>query len=153
MPFSRALAVTEAEGGELAGLPKFGDPADWEQVRPHTLSNSFGVTNELGQTIPGLHVEFEVFLSPRLGSTKYVFSLFSTKYGVVERAYQMEVNLRRGLPPNDHRYSHEHYGDRRLAASEDWAYASFPKAVERFCQKCNLKLSQELDNYLSFVLK
>jgi hypothetical protein len=147
--------MTEDEGRVLAARPKLGEPApEWTQQRPNTLTNSFGVVDEIGKTIRGLHVEFDVFISPRLGQTKYVFSLMRVEFGRCDRAYQLEINGRAGLRPTDHAFSHEHYGQYgRLVADNSWANASFDEAVQRFCAQCNLTLTGELPDFHGFELK
>jgi len=147
--------MTEGDGRELASIPKWGEPAsEWRQDRPNTLTNTFGVLNEQGQTMPGLHVEFEVFVSPRLGQVKYVLSLMRISFGRPERAYQLEVNCRQGLKSTDHAFSHEHYGDDgRYKADSSWANASLEVAVNRFLDICKLTLTEELPDYQGFQLK
>lgn len=143
--------MTETEGRELAGIPKKGDPREqWTQPRPNVLRNEFGVLHENGQTIKGVFAEFEVFISPGMGSVKYVFSLKKYQIG---RAYQLEINTRKSLRPTDHAYSHEHYGEVPYGADASWAHSSFQDAVERFCINTNLKLSEKLPEYQDFKLK
>ena len=147
--------MNEAEGRELAAIPKTGDPrSEWEQSRGNTHTNTFGVMDEVGRTIQGMYVEFDVFLSPNLRITTFVFSLKrKLKRGETERIYQLEINHAKGIRPTDHRYSHEHYGEPSFKADTSWASASFRDAVQRFCTNTNLTLSSELPDYLSFQLK
>jgi hypothetical protein len=146
--------MDESEGRKLAGIPKCGEPRDqWAQERPNTLTNTFGVTDELGQTIKGLHAEFEVFISPRLGLARFVFSLKRFELGRIERAYQLHINCRQGIRATDHGYSHEHYGVPRFNADASWANASFEDAVKMFCTRTNLTLTGVMPDYLGFALK
>ena len=146
--------MTEDDGRELAALPKWGEPnSDWSQDRPNTLTNGFGVLDVDGKTIKGLHVEFEVFTSPTLGLTKFVFSLMRYELGRVERAFQLEINGRPGLRRTDHNYSHEHYGEAKFKADESWAGAGFVDAVKRLCDAVNLTLTVEMPDYESFKLR
>jgi hypothetical protein len=146
--------MIENEGRRIAGIPKWGEPRDqWSQDRPNTLTNAFGLVNAEGQTIKGLLAEFEIFVSPRLGQTKYVFSLKQFELGRVARVYQQEVNFRRGIHPSDHGYSHEHYGEPRFKADASWACARFEDAVLRFCDKANVSFTAEMPHYQGFVLK
>jgi len=146
--------MDESEGRSLAAIPKFGEPRDqWSQERANTLTNSFGVTDATGLSIKGVFAEFEVFVSPRLGLARFVFSLKRYEFGRIERAYQMHINCRKGLIPMDHGYSHEHYGEPRFIADDGWASASFGDAVKRFCEKTNLTLAHEMPDYLGFTLK
>lgn len=149
--------MTEEDGRALAGTPKMGDPSnEWQQARPNTFTNSFGVTDASGIGIPGLHVEFAVVTSPYLKLVKYIFTLMLVEFPRPGRAYQIEINLRNGLKPNDHAYSHEHYGqgpDGRYPADESWANAGFQEAVNIFCSRCNLSLENPLPDYMEFALK
>lgn len=146
--------MNEIEGRKLAAVPKFGEPRlQWEQARPNVLTNAFGVLNAEGQTIKGLQVDLDVFISPRLGQVKYVFSLKSYNLGLVERAYQLEVNPRQGLKPTDHAYSHEHFGEKRFNADPSWATCSYSDAWQKFFKTINLTLTEELPDYQGFVLK
>jgi hypothetical protein len=145
--------VDEGEARQLAAIPKLAEPAEWGQIRPHTHSNVFGVLNLDRQAIPGLHVDLEVLVTPRLGLERFVFTLFKVDFGVTERAYQIHINQGRHLRPTDHQYSHEHYGEKSLTASPDWAYATFDQTVCRFCQKINLQLTSGLEHYTRFSLK
>ena len=147
--------MTEAEGRELAAIPKLGEPrSEWLQEKVNTHTNFCGVTDELGRTLPGMYAEFDVFLSPNLKMTTFVFSLKrKIKKGETERIYQLEINHAKGIRQTDHRYSHEHYGEPSFKADTSWASASFRDAVQRFCVNTNLKLSPELPDYLSFQLK
>lgn len=146
---------TEAEGRELASIPKMGDPrSEWVQERPNTHTNAFGVTDELGRTLEGMYAQFDVFCSPNLKITTYLFTLYRKfKRGDKERIYQLEINLAKGIRETDHRYSHEHYGEPSFKADTSWANASFRDAVHRFCINTNLKLSSELPDYLSIQLR
>jgi hypothetical protein len=145
--------MNEIEAREIAKISKWGEPrGQWSQERPNTLTNTFGVVNADGQTHKGLHAEFEVFISPRLGQTRFVFSLKRFDLGSVERAYQLDINHRIGIKKNDHHYSHEHYGEPRHAADESWATLNFKNAVERFCKNTNLTLTEEMPDYQGFDL-
>lgn len=146
--------MNEAEGRELAALPKWGEPrSQWAQERPNTFTNAFGVVDENGQSIKGLHVDLEVFISPRLGISKFVFSLKQFSLGRPERAYQLHINGRKGVLPGDHAYSHEHYGEPRFNADTTWGNSSFADAVKRFCLNANLTLTDDLPDYQDFDLK
>ena len=146
--------MNEAEGRSLAAISKFGEPCEqWDQVRPNTYVNAFGVLNADEQHLKGLQVEFTVFISSYLHITKYVFTLKRFRPGVTERAYQLEINRRKNLTPADHAYSHEHYGEARFIADESWAFSDFPDAVRTFCEKINLKLTKDLPDYREFLLK
>lgn len=146
--------MNEKEGRELAALPKWGEPrSQWAQDRPNTFTNAFGVVDENGQTIKGLHVELVVFVSPRLGISKFVFSLRQFDLGRTERAYQLHINGRKGVLAHQHAYSHEHYGDPRFQADASWADASFEDAAKRFCVNTTLTLTNEIPDYQGFDLK
>lgn len=146
--------MAEVEGRETAGMPKWGEPRpQWAQDRPNWLTNVFGVLNEDQQTIKGLQADFAVFVSPRLKQPRYVFSLMQYELGLTQRAYQQEINPRKGLKPSDHAYSHEHYGEARFNADPEWSDLSFDAAVMRFCSKTNLVLTELLPDYESFELK
>lgn len=146
--------MIESEGRDLAALPKWGDPCEqWSQNRPNTLTNAFGVVDEQGQTIKGLHVEFEVFVSPRLGQVTFVFSLMRFELGRIERAYQLHINGRERMRADGHNRSHEHYGEARFDADKSWKDASFSEAVGRFCKNANLTLTEQLPHYQDFALK
>lgn len=150
-----ALMMTEAEGRGLAGIPKTGDPrSDWRQERKNTHTNAIGVMDEFGRTLEGMYAEFDVFSSPNLKITVYLFTLYrKIKKGDKERVYQLEINLAKGIRPTEHRYSHEHYGEPSFKADESWASAGFQDAVKRFCTNTNLTLSSELPDYLSIQLR
>ena len=146
--------MNEAEGRLLAAIPKWGEPREqWAQDRPNTLTNGFGVVDALGRTIPGMHAELEVFISPSLGQVKYVFSLKRFELGRIERIYQLEINPRAGLRRSDHAFSHEHYGETSFKADDDWAWADFDDAVRRFCANANVEFTAEMPNYQGFILK
>lgn len=149
--------MTEEESRKQISIPKFGEPEkDWRQDRPNALTNTFGVVNDLGQSIPGVHVKFSVFHSPRLGNEKFVFSLMRVESHIQHRVYQQEINRRRGIKPGDHAYSHEHYGDDksgRYPATADWANTDFRTAVNRFNNICSLTLTEELPDPEGFNLR
>lgn len=146
--------MDEPEGRKLAAIPKWGEPREqWSQDRPNVLTNAFGVVDENGRTIKGLQVELEVFISPRLGQKKCVFSLMRFEFGCTERAYQLEINLRSGLRRVDHAYSHEHYGEPSYKADESWATESFEDAIKRFCTNASVTFTTELPHYEGFILK
>ena len=146
--------MNEKEGKELAAIPKWGEPrSQWAQDRPNTFTNAFGVVNKDGQSIKGLQVELEVFVSPRLGISKFVFSLKQFELGRPERAYQLHINGRKGVLPREHAYCHEHYGEPRFQANASWAGASFEDAVKRFCANTTLTLTDEMPDYQGFNLK
>lgn len=146
--------MTEDEGRKLAAIPKWGEPRDqWEQERPNVLTNAFGVLNAEEQTIKGLQVDLDVFVSPRMRQIKYVFSLKSYELGLIERAYQLEINSRQGLRPTDHAYSHEHFGNKRFNADPSWANCDFIDAWHKFCKTINLKPTGKLPDYQGLVLK
>lgn len=149
--------MNESEGRELAKLPKWGEPKEqWAQDRPNTFTNSFGVVDADGKQIKGVHVDLAVFISPRRGQPKFVFTLHKVEHGQPERAYQIEINAREGLRPTDHAYSHEHYGgDKagRRAADQAWAFCGFERAVTLFCERCNLTLTGPLPHYEALSLK
>jgi hypothetical protein len=146
--------MTEIEGRELAAIPKWGEPrSEWSQDRPNSLTNTFGVVNKDQQRIKGLQADFAVFISPRLGQVRYVFSLKQYENGSTQRAYQQEVNRRKGLKPIDHAYSHEHYGEARFTADHEWSDLSFDDAILRFCDKTNLTLTDSMPHYEGFELK
>lgn len=145
--------VTEEEGRNLAVIWKKGEPRDqWHQDRPSTFVNAFGVVDEQGKTIPGLQVEAIVWVSPVLRQEKFVFTLFKVGDGRPQRAYQMEINLRSGVKPQDHSYSHEHFGKVRYPADQEWARANFNDALKIFCKKCNLTLDGKMPDYSEFKL-
>lgn len=146
--------MTEDEGRRLAAIPKWGDPrTSWSQDRPNTFTNAFGVVDQEGKAIKGMQVDFEVFVSPRLGLAKYVFSLRHYDLGRPERAYQLHINCRPGLRTTDHGCSHEHYGEPRFNADASWSVLSFDEAVKRFCEKASLQLESPLPDYQEFSLK
>lgn len=146
--------MIEAEAKELASVAKWGEPnSEWRQDRPNAFSNGFGVVDEDGKTIRGVQVDFEVCIGLRTGSTKFIFTLRRLSMGSPERVYQLEINCRGNLKPNDHAYSHEHFGDKRYVADSAWANLSFEDAVKMFCDRCNLVLVEALPNYQSFKLK
>jgi len=149
--------MNETDGKALASLSKWGEPqSQWSQDRPNTFTNVFGVVDDQGKTIAGAHVELVVFVSPYLGQVKYVFSLMKVEHGIPSRAYQLEINGRKGLKPTDHAYSHEHYGGERAGrkpADVSWANLSFDGAVELFCERCHLTLTEKLSHYSGLTLK
>lgn len=146
--------MNEKEGREIAATPKWGEPrSDWSQDRPNVLTNAFGLVNKEQQRLKGLQADFDVFISPRLGQVRYVFSLKQYEQGLIQRAYQQEINLRKGLKPSDHAYSHEHYGEIRFTADPSWASLSFEEAISRFCKYANLTLTESMPHYEGFVLK
>lgn len=148
------LMMTEEEGRELAAIPKQGEPRSaWSQDKGNTLTNAFGVLDASGKTIKGVTAEFDVFISPNLGQIKMVFSLKRYNLGATDRAYQLEVNLRKDLRPTDHAYSHEHYGEKTFKADTSWAHSSFQDAVNRFCTNTNLTLTDTMPDYADFTLK
>lgn len=146
--------MKEEEGRRLAAVLKQGEPREqWAQDRPHTLSNSFGVMDVDGKTIKGMHVDLDVFVSPRLGLSKFVFTLWQYEAGRKERAYQLHVNARPGLVFKDHNATHEHFGEPRFAADSTWSHLTFDEAVARFCRITNLTLIAPLPDYQDFQLK
>lgn len=146
--------MKEEDGRRLAAAPKLGEPMEeWTQARPNTFSNVFGVMDADGKTIKGMHVELEVYVPPRLGFPKFVFSLFQYEAGRTERAYQLEVNCRPGLRPGDHNATHDHYGEARFAADASWSSLSFAESVVRFCENTNLTFTVRLPDYQEFQLK
>ena len=146
--------MNEAEGRELAAIPKTAEPCDlWLQSTPNSFSNVFGVLNTEGQNLKGLQVELTVCRSPKLSLIKYVFTLRRFQPRLTERAYQLEINLRKGLTPADHAYSHEHYGEARFIADSSWAFSEYTDAVRIFCSKINLTLIMDLPDYRAFTLK
>lgn len=146
--------MNEEDGRKLSALPKWGEPrSQWAQERPNTFTNAFGVVSENGQTVRGLQVEFEVFVSPRLGISKFVFSLRKFELGSPERAYQLHVNGRKGVLPQDHTFCHEHFGEPRFNADPNWAGLSFEDAIKRFCSITTLILTDVMPHYQAFNLK
>lgn len=146
--------MDEHEARSLLDVPKWGEPeAEWRQDRPNTMTNSFGVVDNLGQSIPGLVAEFSVFRSPKLGIGKYVFTLKKTQFRKWERVYQLEITHQKGLSPRDHGYSHEHFGETRNIADPSWADCSYAEAVDRFMRICSLKLTGELPDPEGIKLK
>jgi hypothetical protein len=117
------------------------------------LTNSFGVVDGLGKTIKGMSVELEVFVSPRLGLPRFVFTLRQIDLKLAERAYQLHVNNRQGVKITDHAGTHEHYGEPRFNADKTWGNLSFEDAVARFCQMTNLTLTEPLSHFQEFKLK
>jgi hypothetical protein len=146
--------VNQADGKALAALPKWASASEvWTQDVPNCLSNVFGVLDAEGKAIKGLHVELGVFISPKHGNIKYVFTLWRVELGKPERAYQLHINHRRGLRPTDHAYSHEHYGQEvRINAEPSWATADFAQSIKLFCERCNLSLSGEVPHYQGITL-
>jgi hypothetical protein len=151
------MKITVADGQQLAGVKKFGEPlSEWEQVRPNTFTNSFGVVDGLGQGIRGVHVELSVFITPRLGIVKYVFTLMRNEPGCTARAYQLDIRVQPVLKPADHNFPHEHYGterEGRLSGDRMWVKATLDQAVNIFCEKCNLTLTGALPDYQAFNLQ
>lgn len=147
--------MTEVEAREFCAIQKWGEPcSDWQQNRPNTYTNGFGVLDSDGKAIRGLQVEFDVFVAPRTGLMKFIFSLRRAELGRLERAYQMEINCRSDLRVTDHQYSHEHYGEEvRNAAEASWANLGFDDAVKAFCDRCNLTLTSPLPDYRGFNLR
>ncbi len=146
--------MNEQEARALAAIPKWGEArVEWSQARPNTFTNAFGVVDDEGKAIKGMQVDFEVFVSPRLGLAKFVFSLRRYELGRPERVYQLHVNCRAGLKTTDHACTHEHYGEPRFNADEEWMILSFEDAVKRFCAATNLTLSDGLPDYQGFALK
>lgn len=146
--------MTEAEGRELAAIPKHGEPRSvWSQEKVNVMTNAFGLLDAEGKTIKGMTAEFDVFISPNLGQIKMVFSLKRYKFGVTDRAYQLEINLRKSLRPTDHAYSHEHYGEPGFKADATWAHSSFDDAVQRFCSNTTLTLTDTMPDYRDFKLR
>jgi len=152
----RCAALTEDEARRLMTLPKFGDPiGSWTQMRGHpgTATNAFGVLDIDGAAIRGLQIEFLIFRQPRLAVDRLTFTLRLFELGRLQRVYQQEINPRPRLRPADHAYSHEHIGPLRLTASPNWSTLSFPLAVRRFCEACNLTLSEPLPDFDAFDLR
>lgn len=151
------MKITAAEGQTLTSVKKWGEPLnEWSQDRPHTYTNSFGVVDELGQSIKGLYIELNVFISPRLKIVRYVFSLMQQVPGCHARVYQLDIPLKEGLKPSDHDYPHEHYGtetEGKSVGKNNWLKATLSDAVNIFCEKCNLTLTEELPDYQAFSLK
>ena len=69
---------------------------------------------------------------------RLVFTLFTIRSRVRTRVYQQDIAGLPGLAPEDHLYPHEHFGERRVNASSDWASFGFEAAASRFCSKINL---------------
>ncbi len=146
--------MDEPEGRKLASIAKWGEPREeWSQDRPSTWTNAFGVVDNFGKTIKGMSVELEVFISPRLGFEKFVFTLHQAELKIQQRAYQLHVNNRPGLKIDDHSASHEHYGEPRFNSDQSWLRLNFDEAVDRFCRMTNLTLTQPLPHYQEFKLK
>lgn len=148
LPNDEALAIM--------AVPKFGEPLqDWVQDRTHPGSayNAFGVLDVDGAALRGLQVEFSVFRSTRTVQEKYTFSLRRVDMGVMYRVYQQEINTSTRLRPADHQWSHEHIGDLRKPADLDWSRLTFREAVARFCEQCNLTLTDSLPDFDAIVLR
>lgn len=146
--------MNEQEGRQLASIAKWGEPREqWSQDRPNTWTNSFGVVDNIGKSIKGMSVELEVFISPRLGCEKFVFTLRQTELKLPQRAYQLEVNNKQGVKIGDHSASHEHFGEPRFISDQSWLNLSFDNAVKRFCQTTNLTLTEPLTHFQEFKLK
>jgi hypothetical protein len=149
------MQITEKEARALADIPKYGEPLmEWRQERPNSISNIFGVTNDIDQGIKGLYIEFCVIGSPRLALPKYVLTLMKQELTCHNRAYQLEINCRPSASGHDN--SHEHYGtypEGRYNATGDWPKSNLEEAIQLFCKKCNLTLTESVPDYRAFTLK
>lgn len=148
--------VAELEAWVAMAIAKHGEPTDqWTQTRgrPHSVSQAFGLVDADGATITGLTVEFIVYTGKQVKHNKYIFTLWRQDLGGLDRVYQQEIVHRAGLRPTDHAYSHEHIGDRRDTAIPAWGALNFRDAVERFCTRCNLTLTETLPDPDAFSLR
>jgi len=149
--------MTEQEARKLMCIAKFGEPEDeWRmrKARIGTVSNQFGLVDADGAALRGLQVEFQVFRPQRIAAEKITLTLFRVELrSRTTRIYQMDINKGRRLRPGDHAFSHEHVGDARYDATEDWGTLTVEAAVAMFCSRCSLTLQAPLPAVDAFKLR
>ena len=133
------INITESEALVILGSPKFCYDCTWAVIRtqPYAMEASVGLVDENGKNVR-LLVQLIYQMHPTVGSTKYIFTLFSQKITGLERVYQLEVKQYKKIVKSLHQLPHEHIGDNRVIGSDTWASWDYDEVLAHFASKTNI---------------
>lgn len=132
--------VSQEEAQVLLGQPLLcADCNDWVLLpaRTRKLVVRGGLTDWQGRRMR-LTVELQARVLPGAGGMTYIFSVFNSTGYDIERVYQLEVNQGPRRKTNEHRRSHEHYGDARTMGAEVWSTWSYDELLRYFSTRTNI---------------
>lgn len=111
---------------------------------PFTQVGTAGVVNQDGVRQKVL-VKIKYYSHPRIKKTGFTFSVFKQNLYGLDRVYQLELKKFPQPLKNAHAKPHEHWGNVRLNAPDEWNSWSFTDALEHFCTVTNIVFQPDIE--------
>jgi hypothetical protein len=127
---------------------------DWAplRVQPGSFSVSAGVLDDWGAGTQ-LQVVLDYRNSHKTKVIRYIFSVFRRQPYGRDRVYQLDVLQTRRPVKDQHKRSHEHFGDARLPGAPAWADWDYDEVLAYFFKQTNIKFDPKPPHPEHFQLR
>ena len=148
------IDIPESEALVILSQPKLCYDCTWAPIKTqaYAMEAVMGLVDQSEQRIRQ-YIRLQYQSHPVVGSTTYLFTLFSQKITGVERIYQLEVRQYKKPIKSAHQLPHEHIGKSRVNGSDSWSTWGYDEAIAHFGSRTNIVFMPEVVHPNKFELR